>query len=130
MMIFTESLFWEEYNYIKKNESVYGTDNFGNEFEITPGMINAYHEKFGGRWKPHVYSLSTGVASIFPAIMAKAGTRDLLRANEIDTHSLPAGLIPGFAGIGVMLGGMKLGDNLANHQIYNDIVDKKRRGQL
>ena len=129
-MIFTESLFWEETNYIKKNGSVYGTDNWGDEFEITPGMIHAYHEKFGGRWKPHVYTLAGGALSALPAMMAKVGTRDLLRANEIDPHTLPAGLLPSTAGVGVLISGMKLGDNLANHQIYNDIVDKKRRGLL
>lgn len=120
----------EATNYIEKNGTVYGTDGLGNEFEITPGMINAYHEKFGGRWKPYVYSLGGGAISFLPALMAKAGTRDLLRSNDIDPHTLPAGLLPGLAGGGVLLGGMKLGGDLANHQIYSDIVDKKRKGQL
>ena len=120
----------EEQHYIERNGAVFAYDKNGKEYEITPGMIHSYHEKFGGRWKPHVYSIATGAASILPAIMARAGTRDLLRSNEIDPHSLPAGLLPGAAGIGVMLGGMKIGDNIASHQIYNDIVDKKRRGLL
>ncbi len=129
MMSFSElciPIFEEDRYYIMKNGIPYGIDKNNQEYEITPGMVNEYYNKNGGRWRPKAKMIGGHlVGGALLGIPMMVGTDTIIRPFSDSGGQVAAGLALGFSSLYGRMQGLKHEQN----RVYNDIA-KQRRDQL
>ena len=131
MMIFTESLFWEDPLWVNKNGSVYATDAKGKEFEINQELVNKYLSKYGNggrRWKTLGNTLGGAVLGTAAGIPISLGATDMMHAAGASPGATQAVALP--LQLGMTIGGATLGLRRGLNSSFNDIVKARRSGEI
>ena len=128
MMIFTESLFWEDPLYVNKNGGIYSTDSKGREFKIDPDLIDKYYAKNGGRFKAAGNALGGAVLGTAAGIPLSLAAGDMIRSSGADPSGVQAVALP--IQLGMTIGGGIIGLRRGLNNGFNDIVRAKRAGEI
>lgn len=118
MLVFITDILTEDKNYIERNGSAFGVDKNGKEYEITPQVVDQYYNKYGGKWKPLAW-MAAG------ALGGGAIGLPISIATQPSTAIMKYGVYYPFS-----IGGMYLGLNHAQKNLYNDIVAKRKAGEF
>lgn len=117
-------------NYIERGNSIYGIDAKGNEYQITPSLIQAYKKKYG---KENTIPLHVaggiGIGSL-GAIGSTAKLSSWLRGlDDIDdpyeVEKIAAPFQAAWLGAGAYFG-----HQIGKQKMYNDIVKKRLSGEF
>ncbi len=130
MMIFTESLFWEDPLWVNRDGRIYSTDSKGREFEIDQDLQNKYLSKFGGytRLKPAANALGGAILGTAAGIPLSLAAGDAIRSTGADPSAVQSVALP--VQLGMTIGGGILGVRRGINNSYNDIVRAKRAGEI
>ena len=130
MMIFTESLFWDDPLYVKKDGGIYATDARGREFEITPELIEKYHEKRGGRLNTAGNALGGAALGTVAGMPFSLAVSDSIYNPKDPTSGPRAQSVALPVQRAMTIGGGIIGAHRGNVNMYNDIVRARRAGVI
>ena len=128
MMIFNESLFWEDPLYVNKNGGIYATDSKGREFEINPDLVNKYYDKKGGRFKAAGNAIGGALLGTAAGMPLSLAAGDMIRSSGADPSGVQAVALP--IQLGMTFGGGVIGLRRGVNNTFNDIVRARRAGEI
>ena len=116
--------------YVEREDSIYGVDKNGKEYKITPSLIEAYKKKYG-KENTVPWHIAGGIG--VGALGAIGSTAKLsMWAHGLDRIDDPYELekIAAPFQAASLVGGAYFGSKMAKHKMYNDIVDKRLKGEI